>query len=158
MTTNQVKFVYVSGAVTSDQISNFDANTIYFVAGANGADPKIYKGSTVFANAGDLATLRTQIGSLPVDSTEYDDLIDYIDKQIAAGDLAITNSLADVATSGTAADVAVVDEGNNFTGDTVEAVLAEIAGNLSGGVDSKTIYLTDNGATSDYAKVYQLYQ
>lgn len=158
MADNQVKFVYVNGAVTSDQVSNFDADTIYFVAGANGVDPKIYKGSTIFANAGDLATLRTQIGSLPVDTEEYDDLIDYIDKQIAAGDLAITNSLADVATSGTAADVAVVDADNNFTGDNVEDILAEIADNLSDGVDSKTIYLTDNGSTNDYAKVYNLYQ
>ena len=89
MANNLVKFVYIPTTATPEQIAAFDANTLYFVAGTK----TIYKGTTPYAGgaaeiAADLATLRTQIGTLPVDQ-QYTDLIDYIDKAIAAGDDAV---------------------------------------------------------------------
>lgn len=159
MPQNLVNFVYVPGEATAVQIAAFDANTIYFVAGENGAAPKIYKGSTIYANAGDLALLREQIGSLPVDQ-QYDDLIDYIDSQIAAGDLAITSSLADVATTGAAADVSIVDTAGNLTATNVEDAIQELYAAIgSGGTDAAvTVTKTTGGANDDYVYRYTFYQ
>ena len=159
MPQNLVNFVYVPGEATAAQIANFDSNTIYFVAGANGAAPKIYKGSTVYANAGDLALLRQQIGSLPVDQ-QYDNLIDYIDTQIAAGDSAITTSLADVATSGAAADVSITDTAGNLTATNVEDALQELYTAIgAGGTGSAvTVSKTAGGANDDYVYRYTFYQ
>ena len=159
MPQNLVNFVYVPGEATAAQIANFDSNTIYFVAGANGAAPKIYKGSTVYANAGDLALLRQQIGSLPVDQ-QYDNLIDYIDTQIAAGDSAITTSLADVATSGAAADVSIADTAGNLTATNVEDALQELYTAIgAGGTGSAvTVSKTAGGANDDYVYRYTFYQ
>lgn len=159
MTQNLVSFVYVPSEPTSTQIAQFDSNTIYFVAGTNGANPRIYKGSTLYANAGDLATLRSQIGSLPVDQ-EYDDLIDYIDKQIAAGDSAIESSLADVATSGAAADVGITDTAGNLTATNVEDALQELYSAIgAGGTGAAvTVTKTTGGANDDYAYRYTFYQ
>ena len=75
MANNLVKFVYVPGTVTAEQIAAFDANTVYFIAGSH----QIYKGTVLYDGgsstaAADLALLREQIGSLPV-SQEYTDLI-----------------------------------------------------------------------------------
>ena len=159
MPQNLVNFVYVPGEATAAQIANFDSNTIYFVAGANGAAPKIYKGSTIYANAGDLALLREQIGTLPVDQ-QYDDLIDYIDSQIAAGDTAITTSLADVATSGAAADVSITDTAGNLTATNVEDALQELYSAIgAGGTGSAvTVSKTAGGANDDYVYRYTFYQ
>lgn len=159
MPQNLVNFVYVPGEATAAQIAQFDSNTIYFVAGANGINPKIYKGTTLYANAGDLATLRSQIGSLPVDQ-EYTDLIDYIDKQIAAGDTAVVSSLANVATSGEAADVSVEDTAGNLTATNVEDALQELYNAIgSGGTDAAvTVSKTAGGANDSYSYRYTFYQ
>lgn len=159
MPQNLVNFVYVPGEATAAQIAQFDSNTIYFVAGANGINPKIYKGTTLYANAGDLATLRSQIGSLPVDQ-EYTDLIDYIDKQIAAGDTAIVSSLAEVATTGAAADVSVLDTAGNLTATNVEDALQELYTAIgSGGTGSAvTVGKTAGGPNDDYVYRYTFYQ
>lgn len=149
MANNLVKFVYIPTTATPEQIAAFDANTLYFVAGTK----TIYKGTTPYAGgaaeiAADLATLRTQIGTLPVDQ-QYTDLIDYIDKAIAAGDAAVEadldtldQSLAAVAKSGTAADVAVVDTAGNFDATNVETVLAEIADKVGDGADAAVVTVT----------------
>lgn len=159
MPQNLVNFVYVPGEATAAQIANFDSNTIYFIAGANGAAPKIYKGSTIYANAGDLALLREQIGTLPVDQ-QYDNLIDYIDSQIAAGDAAITTSLANVATSGAAADVSITDSDGNLTATNVEDALQELYTAIgAGGTGSAvTVSKTAGGANDDYVYRYTFYQ
>lgn len=159
MPQNLVNFVYVPGEATAAQIAAFDANTIYFVAGENGSAPKIYKGSTVYANAGDLALLRQQIGSLPVDQ-QYDNLIDYIDSQIAAGDTAIETSLADVATSGAAADVSIADTAGNITATNVEDAIQELYTAIgSGGTDAAvTVTRTAGGQNDDYVYRYMFFQ
>ena len=73
--------------------------------------------------------------------------------------IGVINGLSVVATSGTAADVSVVDAGGKFTGTNVEAVLQEIAESLGDGVASAKIHLSDDSAgQSEYAKVYNLYQ
>lgn len=159
MPQNLVNFVYVPGEATAAQIAAFDANTIYFVAGENGSAPKIYKGSTVYANAGDLALLRQQIGSLPVDQ-QYDNLIDYIDTQIAAGDSSILTSLSDVATSGAAEDVTIADTAGNLTATNVEDALQELYAAIgSGGTDAAvTVTRTAGGQNDDYVYRYTFFQ
>ena len=157
MANNLVKFVYVPGTVTADQIAAFDANTVYFIAGSH----QIYKGTVLYdggssSAAEDLATLREQIGTLPV-SQEYTDLIDYIDKQIAAGDTAnsaevtaLDNSLAAVAKSGAAADVSVADAGGLLDATTVEAALAELAGAVADAETASAVTVTKTlGGTND---------
>lgn len=68
-------------------------------------------------------------------------------------------TLAKVATTGTAADVAIVDAGGYITATDVEGALAEIAQASAGGVASKNIWVEDESAgQSDYAKVYKIYQ
>ena len=167
MANNLVKFVYIPTTATPEQIAAFDANTLYFVAGTK----TIYKGTTPYAGgaaeiAADLATLRTQIGTLPVDQ-QYTDLIDYIDKAIAAGDDAVEadldtldQSLAAVAKSGTAADVAVVDTAGNLDSTNVEAALAEIVGKISDaqGASAVTVTKTTGGANDDFATRYTFSQ
>lgn len=167
MATNLVKFVYVPGSVTTDQIAAFDANTIYFIAGTH----QIYKGGTLFdggagSAASDLASLRAQIGTLPVDAS-YEDLIDYIDKSIAAGDETVSglvetleNSLADVATSGAAADVTIADTAGNFDSTNVEAALTEIVGMIgTGGTEAAvTVSKTTGGANDNFVTKYTFSQ
>ena len=159
MPQNLVNFVYVPGEATAAQIAAFDANTIYFVAGENGSAPRIYKGSTVYANAGDLALLRQQIGSLPVDQ-QYDNLIDYIDSQIAAGDTAIETSLAAVAKSGAAGDVSIADTAGNITATNVEDAIQELYTAIgSGGTDAAvTVTRTAGGQNDDYVYRYTFFQ
>ena len=159
MPQNLVNFVYVPGEATAAQIAAFDANTIYFVAGENGSAPKIYKRSTVYANAGDLALLRQQIGNLPVDQ-QYDNLIDYIDSQIAAGDTAIETSLAAVAKSGAAGDVSIADTAGNITATNVEDAIQELYTAIgSGGTDAAvTVTRTAGGQNDDYVYRYTFFQ
>lgn len=159
MPQNLVNFVYVPGEATAAQIAAFDANTIYFVAGENGSAPRIYKGSTAYANAGDLALLRQQIGSLPVDQ-QYDNLIDYIDSQIAAGDTAIETSLAAVAKSGAARDVSIADTAGNITATNVEDAIQELYTAIgSGGTDAAvTVTRTAGGQNDDYVYRYTFFQ
>lgn len=163
MANNLVKFVYVPGTVTAEQIAAFDANTVYFIAGSH----QIYKGTVLYDGgsstaAADLALLREQIGSLPV-SQEYADLIDYIDKQIAAGDTAnsaevtaLDNSLAAVAKSGAAEDVSVEDANGHFTATDVEGALEELYTAIgTGGTNAAvTVTKTAGGASDTYAYRY----
>lgn len=162
MPANLVKFVYAASA-TPQQIAAFDNNTIYFIGNSH----QIYKGSTLYDGgsasvAADLATLESYIGTLPVDSS-YTDLIDYIDKSIAAGDTTVTNlvttlenSLATVAKSGAAADVNIADTGGNFASETVEGALAELYTAIgTGGTNSAvTITKTTGGPNDNYAYRY----
>lgn len=89
---NLVKFVYAASA-TPEQIASFDANTIYFIGGSGaGEGGRLYKGPRLYdagssAAAAELAQLKTYIGTLPVDAP-YTDLIDYIDKTVAAAQAA----------------------------------------------------------------------
>jgi len=65
-------------------------------------------------------------------------------------------TLAKVATTGTAADVAIVDSGSKITATDVEGALAELAD----GEANKKVYFTDNTSTTgtDYAAIYKIYQ
>lgn len=167
MANNLVKFVYIPTTATAEQIAAFNADTLYFINGTR----QLYKGSVLYdggaaAAAADLETLRAQIGTLPV-GAGYEDLIDYIDKQIAAGDEAVEadldaldQSLAAVAKSGTAADVAIADTNGDFDATNVEAALAEIADKLGDGVDASvvTVTKTTGGANDDYAYRYTFSQ
>jgi hypothetical protein len=162
MAANLVKFVYAASA-TPQQIAAFDSNTIYFIGNTH----QIYKGTTLYDGgssdvAAELTTLEGYIGTLPV-SGEYDDLIDYIDKSIAAGDTTVTglvttleDSLADIATSGAAADASIADIAGNFTATNVEDALAELHTAIgTGGTNAAvTITKTAGGANDTYAYRY----
>lgn len=68
-------------------------------------------------------------------------------------------TLADVAATGAAGDVAYDNSTSGLTATDVQAALDEVAQASAGGVASKTIYVTDESAgQSDYAKVYKIYQ
>lgn len=160
MATNLVKFVLATKA--QFDAATKDANTIYFLSDTK----QIFKGDALYDGgastvAADLATLSTYIGDLPVDS-EYEDLIDYIDKKIAAGDQAVSdvvttldNSLADVAKTGAAVDVAVADTAGNFDATNVETVLAEIAGKITATETAGEIAVTKTVGGNDDAFAYR---
>lgn len=67
-------------------------------------------------------------------------------------------TLAKVATTGAAEDVSYDNTESGLTATDLQAAVDEVAAASAGGVSSKTVYMTDNGATSDYAKVYNIYQ
>ena len=68
-------------------------------------------------------------------------------------------TLAGVASTGKAEDVAIDDTEGNFTATDVEGALAELAEASAGGVASKTVYMVDESSgQSAYAKVYTFYQ
>ena len=76
---------------------------------------------------------------------------------IASAGTSVT--LAGVASTGNAEDVAIADTEGNFTSTNVEGALAELAEASADGVASKTVYLVDEtSGQSSYAKVYTLYQ
>ena len=166
MPANLVRFVYAASA-TPQQIAAFDANTIYFIGNTH----QIYKGTTLYDGGAsdvtaDLATLESYIGDLPV-GEGYDDLIDYIDKSIAAGDTTVTglvttleNSLADVAKSGAAADVAIADTAGNFAATTVEDALGELYTAIGSGGTSAAVSITKTagGANDNFAYRYTFSQ
>jgi hypothetical protein len=166
MAANLVKFVYAASA-TPEQIAAFDSNTIYFI----GNPRQIYKGSTLYdggaANvAADLATLESYIGTLPV-SGDYTDLIDYIDKSIAAGDetvmnavTTLDNSLAAVAKSGAAADVSVADTAGKLDSTNVEAALAELVSKIESGGEAGAVTVTKTvgGANDSFVSKYTFSQ
>lgn len=73
---------------------------------------------------------------------------------IAKGD-GIDITLADIASTGAAADTSITDAGGYFTSTNVEGALAELG--AGGGADSKTIYCT-TPSSATYAAVYKIYQ
>ena len=71
----------------------------------------------------------------------------------------VPGSLADVATSGEAADVSYDNTESGLSATDVQEAIDALAEASQGGVASKTIWFTDDSAgQSDYAKVYKLYQ
>ena len=66
-------------------------------------------------------------------------------------------TLADVAISGDAEDVAYDNTTSGLTATDVQAALDELAEASEGGVASKTVYIA-NGSSQDYAAVYNIYQ
>jgi len=80
-----------------------------------------------------------------------------VDGKIEKGANAV--QLAAVAKTGAAGDVAYDNTTSGLTATDVKAAIDEVASASAGGVDSKTIWFTDNtSGQSDYAKVYKIYQ
>lgn len=80
------------------------------------------------------------------------------DGVIGAGS-ASSITLADVAATGAAEDVSYDNTTSGLSATDAQAAIDELAEASSGGVASKTIYVTDESAgQSDYAKVYKIYQ
>lgn len=68
--------------------------------------------------------------------------------------------LAKVATTGDAEDIAYDNTTSGLTATDAQAAIDELAEAVGDGVDSKTIYMTDNTSTigTDYATIYKIYQ
>lgn len=79
-------------------------------------------------------------------------------KAVKDGVDALDAQLAAVAKSGDADDVAYDNTTSGLAATDVQAAIDEVAAASAGGVSSKTVYMVDNGATSAYAKVYNIYQ
>ena len=129
-------------------VSTEDAKKITKIASATGSKVVVSKANgEVEESSLAVADIATQ---------EYADAA----ADAVADDLAtLENSLADVATSGNASDVAIADSEGYFTATNVEGALEELAEASAGGVASKTVYLVDESSgQSTYAKVYGLYQ
>lgn len=81
-----------------------------------------------------------------------------------AGEIANNNdndiTLAKVATTGAAEDVSYDNTTSGLTATDVQAAIDEVASQSAGGVDSKTVYITQtSGSSSDpYSKRYGIYQ
>lgn len=159
---NLVKFIFGTKA-QFDALATKDNGTIYFITDTR----QIYKGNTLYDGgaasvAADLATLEGYIGTLPVDA-QYEDLIDYIEKNdIATANLVTTleNSLADVATSGAAADVTLQDSAGNFAATNVEDALGELYTAIGTGGTSAAVSITKTagGASDNYIYRYTFSQ
>jgi hypothetical protein len=63
-----------------------------------------------------------------------------------------------VAVTGKAEDLEIDDDEGRFTSTNVEGALTELARASSGGVASKTVYMTSEGASADYSGTYKFYQ
>lgn len=170
MATNLVKFVYVPETPTAEQIAAFDGNTIYFVGAATaGKGGKIYKGPRLYDAgsedvAADLAALEAYVGEIPSGATATD-IVGYIAEAVAAGVVTaeaytdtLDNSLAAVAKSGTAADVAVADTNNVFLAGNVEAVLYELNSKIGTATTAGAVTMETASGTGDTLTVYSLYQ
>ena len=166
MANNLVKFVY-STAAQFATLSPKDENTIYFIQ--DGDLFKIYKGGTLYDGtsptvAANLATLENYIGELPVDE-EYDDLIDYINSIVADAEAnanaytdVLDDSLADVAKSGNAEDIAIEDEGGLITATNLEDALQEIATNINTNDAAAQVTIESAAGSGDILTVYDFYQ
>ena len=101
--------------------------------------------ATIASKSGDVVTIKTGI-------TEADGVVD--------NDSGTDIVLEEVAVTGAAADVSVADASGYFTSTDVEGVLAELAQASSGGVSSKTVYITETAGQSGdaFSKRYGIYQ
>ena len=110
----------------------------------------------------ELMQLKAQIGTIPI-SDNYKDLIEYIDKNIAATNTAIDTKIAaydehiqPIARTGEAADIHVSDQLSYFTNNNVEGAMAEIMQRLrkvkAGGV--LAIQKVTGGEDDDFVVKY----
>lgn len=79
-------------------------------------------------------------------------------KAVKDGVDALDAQLANIAKSGAASDASYSNTTSGLTATNVQEAIDEVAAASAGGVDSKTVYMVDNGGTSEYAKVYKFYQ
>lgn len=174
MATNLVKFVYATAANFA-ALETKDTNTIYFIK--DGDLYKIYKGADLYdgtsptVNAA-LVAYKTEVGAWPedngetgADKVEYSSLVDYIEKIVAAGDAAnsaevaaLEATLADIATSGDAADVSIADEGGLISAANVEDALQELAASIANTNTAGAVTVEESGASGDTLKSYSFYQ
>lgn len=141
-----------------DALTTKDASTIYFITDT----PALYLGSVKFTSVSELtaalgriSTNESAIGTLSsLSTTAKTSLVAAINEVVSS-----IGNLADVASSGAAADVSVADEDNNFEATTVEGVLAELAGDIAALDTSSTITVEkDSTAQTGYAASYTVKQ
>ena len=147
-----------------DALENKDNGTLYRVTETDGGE-SFYQGSNKLNNAADItAAIAALDGSATIASKSGD--VVTIKAGITEVDGVVDNNsgtdivLEEVASTGAAADVSVADAGGYFTSTDVEGVLAELAQASSGGVSSKTVYITETAGQSGdaFSKRYGIYQ
>lgn len=105
--------------------------------------------------AGVESGLQSAINTLNGDNTTAGSVA----KAVKDGVDALDAQLDDVAKSGAAEDLSYDNTTSGLTAADVQGAIDEVAAASAGGVNSKTVYLTDESAgQTDYAKVYKLYQ
>lgn len=79
---------------------------------------------------------------------------------VDVADLVVSSDLANVATSGAAEDVTYDNTDSGLAATDVQAAIDELAGQSSGGVASKTVYITETAGQSGdiFSKKYGIYQ
>lgn len=144
--------------------STFDANTDTIVKALNELKGQINTLNANDTTAGSVAkSIKDAVEALDVSEIALTSVsssvlsisgIKEVDGKIAKGDNSVT--LAKVAMTGTAADVAIVDAGGKITATDVEGALQELAGNASG----KAVYITTTAgqSTDPFSKRYGIYQ
>ena len=169
MATNLVKFVYAASA-TAEQIEAFSPDTLYFIGGAAAGDGgKIYKGPRLYDAgavdaAADLAALEAFIGEIPSGASS-ETIVAYVAEKMAEAEgyadsavQTLEGSLADVAKSGDAEDVAVADENSKFTATNVEDALEELYDAIQTADAAGEVTMESASGSGDVLTVYSLYQ
>lgn len=143
-----VNYYTLSGAAYAARVSagTIEPQSFYLVTTTEGGVPtvKLYLGTILLNDADAIAAAVARIAQNEAD--------------ISAIETTLSN-LAEVATSGAAEDVSILDTAGNFTSTNVEGALAELAAASGGGIATKTVYMTDNETPgADYTKTYKIYQ
>ena len=142
-----------------------NANTFYYTTD----DSQFYLGAIKLSNAGDVTAALSRIAANESAISALEDAVDLLNsddttagsvaKQIKDAVDALNNSLADVATSGAAADVSIKDEQEVFTSTNVEDTLFELYGMIdSGGTGSVVTVREKTTPTAGYLKSYEILQ
>lgn len=156
---------FLKGTAAAYEALTPDANTFYYTTD----DSQFYLGAIKLSNAGDvtaalsrisanetaISALQTAVNTLNGDDTTAGSVA----KQIKDAVDALNNSLADVATSGAAADVTIADEQDLLTATNVEDALEEIIGMIDAGGSGSVVTVTEKQTpTEGYLKSYEIRQ
>ena len=156
---------FLKGTAAAYEALTKDANTFYYTTDDN----NFYLGAIKLSNANDVNAALTRIGANETAITALQTAVNTLNgdnttagsvaKQIKDAVDALNNSLADVATSGAAADVTIADEQDLLTSTNVEDALEEIIGMIdAGGSGSVVTVRTKETPTEGYLKSYEILQ
>ena len=156
---------FLKGTAAAYEALTKDANTFYYTTDDN----NFYLGSIKLSNASDVNAALTRIGAnetaiaalqTAVNTLNGDDTTaGSVAKQIKDAIDALNASLADVATSGAAADVSVADSQDLLTATNVEDALEEIIGMIDAGGSGSVVTVREKQVpTEGYLKSYEILQ
>ena len=151
------KTVIATGGQTAAQ--RFAAMTVtgtktFYIVGDD-----LYWEDEKLSNASELATAVSNIATNTADIATINGTLTTLQGSESTSG-SIRYIIADYLSNLDAADIPIADAGGYFTADDVEGALQELAQASAGGVDSKTVYVTETaGSSSDnFSKKYSIYQ